>query len=158
MAKSAVNITTPDPGSKLEDGKWDCTAVRFGGRFTANASITNSGVVHGNLPYQGFVHNEKDCVEKTIVNGSCSSDSQPQCLLSDFKKDSELNIFKDFFGVEPQYHDSVRDSGDFHIIDLTGEELGAKTVVQRSLSSSRRMHENSGLKVHALSLLQSLPQ
>ncbi|WP_234494409.1 hypothetical protein [Vibrio maritimus] len=143
VAKSAVNITTPDPGSKLEDGKWDCTAVRFGGRFTANASITNSGVVHGNLPYQGFEHNEKDCVEKTIVNGSCSSDSQPQCLLSDFKKDSKLNIFKDFFGVEPQYHDSVRDSGDFHIIDLAGEQLGAKNcgaaIIEQLEADARKL-------------------
>lgn len=118
VVNSSINISTPDPGLELDDD-WDCTAVRFAGSFNSASSIVNSGVIHGMSPYAGFEHKNKDCVEKTVVSVPCSSDSEPICLRSDFKQDEQLNVFKDFFGVDPQYHNLVRDNGEFTVVDLS---------------------------------------
>ncbi|MGR5502135.1 hypothetical protein ACQKP3_15520 [Vibrio sp. DNB22_10_4] len=137
VVNSSVNISTPDPGDKLEDGRWDCTAVRFGGSFKANGAITNSGVIHGISPYEGFEHNNKDCAEMTVVSANCSSDTDPTCLKQDFKKDTELDVFKDFFGVDASYHNSIRDSGEFTVIELksASESAGPKQCGSKIINS-----------------------
>lgn len=137
VVNSSVNISTPDPGNKMEDGRWDCTAVRFGGSFKANGAITNSGVIHGVSPYEGFEHNNKDCAEMTVVSANCSSEANSACLKQDFKKDTELDVFKDFFGVDASYHNSIRDNGEFSVIELkvATENAGPKSCGSKIIES-----------------------
>lgn len=56
---TSTTFSTPDPGELTTDG-WECVALRYKNQWDFHGSITNGGVIHGDMPFAGFNNQGKD--------------------------------------------------------------------------------------------------
>lgn len=98
----SVDIAPDAPRTPKSDG-YECVAVRYKGKVTfVKSSLseklqTTAPVLNG--PYAGFTG---DCstTHKTIITESRATDTHPSSFKEDYKQDSSLDPFKNYFDME----------------------------------------------------------
>jgi hypothetical protein len=128
--ESSLNIKLADPGALTEKG-WQCRVLRYKSDYTiklgtSENAVNNSGVsAEAVNQVVGFDAQGKGCEYQN--DGLTTKNTQ------DWKQDTEMDLFHEFFGISREEHNKVRDNGKFVVLG----ELTSSFTPQYMVSEPR---------------------
>ncbi|WP_299022124.1 hypothetical protein [uncultured Photobacterium sp.] len=100
----------PDPGVKIGSG-YNCILARFSGDLTVKGTLLNKGFYYDYPPYSDFDFSDSpECNSgyKTVSVKDTSYSSTPESFKSDFRKELNLDPFKEMFGYPKEQWEEVK--------------------------------------------------
>lgn len=138
----AADIAPDASNEEVSPGLYKCVAVRYKGKVTFEKDggnlVTTRPMKNG--PFDGF---DGDCASthKTILTQSASTDTNPALFKKDYKQDSSLDPFLNYFKMKKTAANIALAKADYTVVNLDtiadGETCGQKITDNLTMANPK---------------------